>query len=88
MDNRTYFEKLLWDKVGEPLYYCSNCLKYVKVKESNGVVEIKRFCDCNAQIFAPRKSILSGKGYAGLNNMEKIRSKWSQIMSRITGRNI
>lgn len=88
MDNRTYFEKMLWNTIGEPLYYCSNCKKYVKVKEINGKVEIKRFCNCNAEIFAPRKSILSGKGIAGLSIEKKIKFRFSQIASKITGRNV
>lgn len=81
-------EKFLWNTIGEPLYYCSECKKYVKVKEVNGQAEIKRFCNCNAQIFAPRKSILSGSGIAGLSAKNKSKVKFSQIASKITGRNI
>ena len=89
MDNRTSFEKFLWNTIGEPLYYCKECLKYVKVTEKDGVVTIKRFCDCkDSEILAPRKSMLSGKGFAGLTLNNKVKVRYQQIASKITGRNV
>ena len=89
MDARTPLEKFLWDHIGEPLYYCEECLKYVQVKEKDGVVEIKRNCEHEqARVMAPRKSIMSGSGYAGLSLPNKIKVNYSQIMSKITGRNV
>lgn len=88
MDARTPLEKILWEVIGEPLYYCGECLKYVSVSEKNGEVKIKRNCNHEGPIMAPRKSILSGKGYAGLTIKNKIKVKYSQLASRITGRNV
>ena len=64
-------------------------MKYVKVTEKDGVVTIKRFCDCkDSEIIAPRKSYLSGKGFAGLTTVNKIKARGQQIVSKITGRNV
>jgi hypothetical protein len=32
MDQRTSLERALWDQIGPPLYYCSDCLRAVKVR--------------------------------------------------------
>jgi hypothetical protein len=89
MDGRNQIEKLLWNIIGEPLYYCEECLRCVSVKTIDGEVVIKRNCDHNeAKIIAPRKSTLSGKGYAGLSTMNKAKVTYQQIASKITGRNI
>lgn len=89
MDARSPFEKLLWNSIGEPLYYCKECLRCVHVKEKDGVVTIKRNCKHeDAQIMAPRKSYLSGSGYAGLSTENKIKATYQQVMARITGRNV
>lgn len=89
MDGRTPIEKLLWKTIGEPLYYCEECLKYVKVSDKDGVVSIKRFCEHkDARIIAPRKSILSGKGYAGLSLGNKAKVTLRQLGAKITGRNV
>jgi len=89
MDGRTPIEKLLWKTIGEPLYYCEECLKYVKVTDKDGVVTIKRFCEHeNARIIAPRKSTLSGKGYAGLSVGNKAKVTLQQLGAKITGRNV
>ena len=89
MDSRTVLEKFLWDKLGEPLYYCKECMKYVKVTEKDGVVTIKKYCEhADAEIIAPRKSYLSGKGFAGLTTGNKIKAMGQQIASKITGRNV
>lgn len=88
-DARTPIEKMLWKTIGEPLYYCEECLRCVHVKEKNGVVEVKRNCEHNeARILAPRKSFLSGKGFAGLKYADKVKATFSQIASKITGRNV
>ena len=89
MDARTPLEKFLWNTVGEPLYYCKECLKYVSVTSKDGVVEVKRHCDhTDSEIIAPRKSYLSGKGFAGLTIQNKIKARVQQIASKITGRNV
>jgi len=89
VDNRTPIEKLLWKTIGEPLYYCEECLKYVKVTDKDGVVTVKRFCEHeNARIIAPRKSTLSGKGYAGLSVKNKAKVTFQQVAAKITGRNV
>jgi hypothetical protein len=89
MDSRTPFEKFLWNTIGEPLYYCKECLICVHVKEKDGVVTIKRNCEHNeAQIMAPRKSYLSGSGFAGLSTGNKIKVTYQQIAAKITGRNV
>jgi len=89
MDARTPFEKFLWNTIGEPLYYCKECLRCVHVKEKDGVVIVKRNCEHNeAQIMAPRKSYLSGNGFAGLNTGNKVKATYQQIAARITGRNV
>lgn len=89
MDGRTDFEKFLWKVIGEPLYYCKECLRCVHVKEKNGVVIIKRNCEhSEAQIMAPRKSYLSGSGYAGLSTINKVKASYQQVAAKITGRNV
>lgn len=89
MDERTPLEKLLWKFIGEPLYYCEDCLKHVDVKVSGDDVTIKRFCSHeNARVIAPRKAVVSGKGYAGLSTLHKIKSKLQQGGAALTGRNV
>lgn len=89
MDARTPREKLLWKLIGEPLYYCKECLKYVSVTTKDGVVTIKRHCEHeDVDIIAPRKASLSGKGFAGLRPMTKVKVRYQQIASKITGRNV
>lgn len=89
MDGRTPLEKILWNTIGEPLYYCEECLKYVSVKEDDGQVVIKRFCNHEeSKIIAPRKSTLSGKGYAGLSVPQKVKVTFQQVAAKITGRNV
>jgi hypothetical protein len=65
MDKRSPSQKWLWDNVGAPLYYCADCLLEVKVKiVEGGEPIIKRPCDCEAQIIAPRKAVCMGEGNA------------------------
>jgi len=88
-DNRTKLEKLLWNIIGEPLYYCEECLKYVEVKEKDGEVIINKFCGhTDARVMAPRKSMLTGKGIAGLSNLNKIKFSYQKMAAKLTGRNV
>lgn len=93
MDARTPLEKLLWKVLGPPLYYCDTCLKHVDVKvvpnKDGQDVKIKRFCDHeDAKIIAPRKAVVSGKGFAGLSTGQKIKAKLQQGGAALTGRNV
>jgi hypothetical protein len=84
-DQRSKAERILWDKVGPPLYYCSDCLRAVKVTAVEGSEPvIKRPCDCNAQIIAPRKAIAAGKG--GLNWKDRAKVNYWQAAAALTGR--
>jgi hypothetical protein len=85
MDARSDLEKVLWDKVGPPLYYCSDCLLAVSVTPIEGGEPIvKRKCEHTGQIMAPRKSILAGKG--GLSFPNKIKMAGYQMGAALTGR--
>jgi len=89
MDQRTLLEKILWKSIGEPLYYCEECLRVVRVDYAEGVPVIKKACNhANARVIAPRKSVMSGKGYAGLSVKNKIKSTIQQTAAKITGRNV
>lgn len=84
-DQRSGIEKVLWDKVGPPLYYCSECLRAVKVTAVEGAEPvIERPCGCNAQIYAPRKAIAAGEG--GLNWKDSAKVKYWQVAAALTGR--
>lgn len=87
MDQRTAIERALWDKIGPPLYYCSDCLRAVKVSAQEGQEPlIERPCgqDCGHGITAPRKAITAGAG--GLSFVNKVRQRKDQIAAAITGR--
>lgn len=85
MDARSNTEKLLWEKLGPPLYYCAECLLEVSVSPVDGGEPIvKRKCEHTGQIIAPRRSILAGKG--GLNLPNKIKQAGYQMAAAITGR--
>ena len=85
MDARTPYERMLWEKLGPPLYYCAECLRGVKVTPVDGDVPIiKRKCEHTGEIIAPRRSILAGKG--GLNLPNKIKQAGYQMAAAITGR--
>lgn len=85
-DERTAMEKRAWDLVGPPLYYCSECLRMVKVTTIDGEHTIERKCDHTAEIIAPRRSILAGEG--GLSLANKARMTWYQLASWLTGRTV
>jgi hypothetical protein len=77
----------MWSTVGPPLYYCSDCLRSVSVTPiEGGEPIIKRPCDCNAQIIAPRSALLAGEG--GLSAADKIRQLWRMIIAALTGRTL
>lgn len=82
-DKRTAMEKRMWDLLGPPLYYCSECLQDVDVIAGDEV-KINRPCECNAEIIAPRKAIAAGEG--GLNWKDQIKLNWWQLASKVTGR--
>lgn len=89
MDQRTAFERLLWDKIGPPLYYCKECMLRVKVEVKEGeepkIIRDKR-CTHTGEIIAPRKAIMVGKGGANLATKAKI--SLSQNLSSLTGRSV
>lgn len=63
MDGRSKFDKLLWERIGEPLYYCAECKLAVDVKAVDGGEPIiKRQCDHTGEIIAPRKVVCMGEG--------------------------
>jgi hypothetical protein len=88
MDQRSDFQKMLWEKIGPPLYYCADCLRGVKVTHvPGGEPLIKRPCgeDCGEGIIAPRTAVCVGKGGASVATRAKI--GWNQIKAAVTGRN-
>lgn len=89
MDARTNLEKFLWNTIGPPLYYCKDCLRCVDVKVKDGQTIIKYNCEHEGgEIIAPRKAILTGTGFAGLRPANKIKVRFGQVASKITGRNV
>lgn len=87
MDRRSATERMLWDAVGPPLYYCQDCLRAVRVKPVEGgepVVERPCDDDCGTGIIAPRKAIVAGEG--GLNWKDKTKVKYWQAAAALTGR--
>jgi len=86
-DLRSPLEKKLDAMIGLPLYYCSECLRAVKVTIVDGQEpRVERPCtDCSeAQIIAPRKAIAAGKG--GMNVKDKTKLTYWQLASALTGR--
>lgn len=87
-DQRTPLEKLMWDNVGPPLYYCSECLRGMKVKAVSPGVEpvITRPCkkECGHQIIAPRQVICVGRGGASIRT--KFQIAWMRLKASLTGR--
>jgi hypothetical protein len=85
-DLRSNIQKKLDDTFGMPLYYCSECLRAVKVTARGEEPLIERPCtDCkDAQIFAPRKAIAVGKGGASIRT--KVDIFWMKLAAALTGR--
>ena len=91
MDQRSALEKLAWEKIGPPLYYCADCLRSVRVFPVDGaepVVDRPCGSECGKQIIAPRKAVVSGKGGMDLPLTTRIAIKAGQIASSITGRSV
>ena len=88
-DERSSLEKILWNLIGEPLYYCEECLRTVHVKqEGDGIVVRKNCSHTDSKVIAPRKAYLSGKRFAGLKTGDKVKATYQQVASKITGRNV
>lgn len=87
-DLRTNFEKILWNLIGPPLYYCEECMLQVRVTVNGNDVDIKRDKRCNhtGQIIAPRKAVCVGKGGASLQTKAKVNI--SQFLSSLTNRSV
>jgi hypothetical protein len=79
-DARSPLRKAVDKLVGMPLYYCEECLLPVKVTEQ----AITKKCQCEANILAPRKAIVTGDG--GLSVSDKIKVAYWQAGAAITGR--
>lgn len=86
MDERTPFEKKLWDLIGPPLYYCAECMRSVKVEVVEGQEpKVTRLCHhYDAQIIAPRKAVCVGQG--GVSIATKAQIAWNKAKASITGR--
>lgn len=82
-------ERLL-DLLGEPLYYCAECKRRVRVKAvEGGEPIIQRFCEHTGQIIAPRKAILTGDGTINsLPPMQRAIWNFRSCISNLTGRNV
>lgn len=85
-DQRTPLERLAWKYIGPPLYYCSECLRGVKVTPREGAEPlIERRCTHDgAQIIAPRRAICVGKG--GMSLPTRAAVAWGQLKASVTGR--
>lgn len=84
-DDRTPAERLLWERIGPPLYYCAECLRAVKVTPVDGAEPIvQRKCQHTGQIIAPRKAVAVGKG--GMSMATRARVAWDQAKAAMTGR--
>lgn len=84
-DARTPVEKILWDKIGPPLYYCAECLRAVKVTPIEGQEpKIERKCEHTGQIIAPRKAVCVGTGGASMGARVKVAI--AQMKASLTGR--
>jgi hypothetical protein len=84
-DERSALERVLWEKIGPPLYYCAECLRTVKVKAREGEAPlIDRPCGHTGEIIAPRKAVCVGKGGASMGTRAKI--AWDQAKAAVTGR--
>lgn len=84
-DARTPLEKVLWEHIGPPLYYCAECMRAVNVTVQEGAEPIiKRKCEHDGQIIAPRKAIVTGKG--GMSLATRINVAWMQAKAAATGR--
>lgn len=84
-DERSAVERLMWEKVGPPLYYCAECLRGVRVTPvEGGEPIIKRQCAHTGGIIAPRSAICTGKGGASVKTKAQV--AWSRVKAAVTGR--
>lgn len=81
-DLRSTQQKAFDDMFGMPLYYCSECLRSVRVKDG----KIERPCTdcCDAEVYAPRKAVAVGRGGASMKTKAKIRL--AQLLAFLTQR--
>jgi hypothetical protein len=87
LDSRSPLEKVLWERIGPPLYYCEECLRGVKVTPvDGGEPVIKRPCgwECGNGIIAPRSAVCVGKGGASIGTRAAI--GWMKAKAFLTGR--
>lgn len=81
-DLRSDKQKKLDAIFGMPLYYCSECMCGVKVRD--GVI-IRPCVDCKeAQVIAPRRAIAVGKG--GASGRTKAKILLMKLMALLTHR--
>jgi hypothetical protein len=90
MDQRTKLEKILWNIIGPPLYYCEECKLQVVVKSKGignepEIIRDKR-CNHSGQIIAPRKAIMVGLGGANISTKAKV--NLSQFLTKVTNRSV
>lgn len=85
-DKRSDWERGLWNRIGPPIYYSSECMLAVKVTPVAGQEPvIARPCgDCNCQVIAPRRAILTGDGK--LTGMDSLTMLILQLVAIVTGR--
>lgn len=86
-DQRTAVERVLWERIGPPLYYCADCLRAVKVEPVEGAEpRITRPCgpECGTEVIAPRKAICVGEG--GMSLGQRVETAYNQVKAALTGR--
>lgn len=86
-DRRSAAERLMWERIGPPLYYCADCMLEVKVYPKEGEPPVvQRRCEHTGQIMAPRRAIVSGTGK--LNTRNSLRMLISRIAASMLGRTV
>jgi len=86
-DLRTPLERMAWDVIGPPLYYCAECLLRVRVvvhPDTEPIIDRDSRCHHSGEIIAPRRATLVGKG--GVSLATRLRVKAHQTAARLTGR--
>jgi hypothetical protein len=88
-DQRSRLERVMWDTVGPPLYYCADCLRGVSVTAVAGAApHVVRPCgpECRPEIIAPRRAVCVGKGGASMRTKAQI--GWMKLAALLTGRSV
>lgn len=88
-DQRSRLERILWEKVGPPLYHCADCLRAVTVTPVEGAApHVERPCgpECGPGIIAPRRAVCVGKGGATMRTKAQI--GWMKLAALLTGRSV